>query len=335
MLTPRQMESSVPIAFQTQEMQESLKTTGVYQKDSFIVQQLNDFDQYREDEYVPAEEDYVFALQNKDPKAPFLGVVDYFFKRDGYCLNTFLNGDVYFGNYNNDLRNKQGLYSFKPIKKENFLLSQFYYGLWKNDFFHGKGIYLWLQEEENKKPFTDYDNAKFEAFVGNSNEGIFQKGALLSKEGNNFFVYYGLFSENGKKEGNKCFYYSSKLEKICYGNFNDGIFVEGYVGNYNKEGKLIDLIIYKKEEGKNAEGEKINIEKEENIKNILTRIREVIFLKNYFKIIYEEFGNIIKFRDENMNDIKVIATEEYAKIIKCFKLNKISLCEDIEKYVGL
>ena len=335
MLSPREIQSSNPIQFKTQEVEESLKQTGEYIKDSFIIKQLNDFDQYRlEEEYVPVEEDYVFAFQNKDCQTPFLGVINYFFKREGYCLNTYSNGDTYFGYYNNDLRNKQGLYSFKPIKIENNLQSQYYYGHWKNDLINGKGIYLWLKEKENITPFSDYNNANFDAFVGRSNFGKFKKGGLLTKNGNNKYIYYGEFSDEGKKEGNKCFYYSF-MGKLCYGTFKDGVFNEGYVADFDKDGKINGLIIYKKEEGKNAEGEKIILKGEEKITNIMTKFRNAILDKDYFNMIYDEFEKIIKYRDEKMNDIKIIMSEEYGKIMHCFKFNKISLCEDIEKNLGL
>ena len=335
MHTPNQIQSSSPISFKTLEIEQSLKSTGIFKKGTFIIKQLTDFDHFRQDdEFVSAEEDYVFALQNKDPKTPFLGVVNYYFKREGYCLNTYLNGDIYFGYYKNDLRNRQGLYSFKPTKNKNNILSQFYYGLWENDLFNGNGIYLWLKEKEDKAPFSDYDNANFEAFVGNSSEGKFKKGALISKEGKNYYVYYGNFTDDGKKEGNKCFYYSSNLERLCYGTFENDIFIEGYVGNFDKKGNLNALIIYKKD-GENTKGEKIKLKKEPEIENSLIKIREIILNKNYLNMIYEEFAKIIKFRDEKMNNIEIIMTEEYGTIIKSFQFNKITLCEDIENNIGL
>ena len=335
MNTPNHIQSSIPISFKTKEIEQSLKSTGIYKKGTFIIKQLTDFDHFRQDdEFVSAEEDYVFALQNKDPKTPFLGVVNYYFKREGYCLNTYSNGDIYFGYYKNDLRNRQGLYSFKPTKNKNNILSQFYYGLWENDLFNGNGIYLWLKEKEDKAPFSDYDNANFEAFVGNSSEGKFKKGALISKEGKNYYVYYGNFTDDGKKEGNKCFYYSSNLERLCYGTFENDIFIEGYVGNFDKKGNLNALIIYKKD-GENTKGEKIKLKKEPEIENSLIKIKKIILNKNYLNMIYEEFAKIIKFRDEKMNNIEIIMTEEYGTIIKSFQFNKITLCEDIENNIGL
>jgi hypothetical protein len=336
MLSQRQIQSSNPIQFKTQEIEESLKSNGVYKKDSFIIKQLIDFDQYRqEEEYIPAEEDFVFALQNTNPQKPFLGVVNYSFKREGYCLNTYDNRDIYFGYYLNDLRNKKGIYSFCPIKDAKNLYTQFYYGSWENDLYNGYGIYLWLKESKDAIPFTDFINANFEAFVGESVEGKFKKGALLSKEGKKYFIYYGTFSEDGQKEGNKCFYYSTNLERLCYGTFTNGKFNEGYVGNFNKEGKLSDLIIFKKEKGKKPQAEKIKINSQQKITNILTNFRKVVLSKDYFNVIYEEFGQILKTRDEKMNNIEIFFSDEYEKIMNSFTFNKISLCQDIEKYVEL
>ena len=67
----------------------------------------------------------------------------------------------------------------------------------------------------------------------------------------------------------------------------------------------------------------------------MTKFRNAILDKDYFNMIYDEFEKIIKYRDEKMNDIKIIMSEEYGKIMHCFKFNKISLCEDIEKNLGL
>ena len=64
-------------------------------------------------------------------------------------------------------------------------------------------------------------------------------------------------------------------------------------------------------------------------------IRNVLMSKDYFGMVYEEIGKIIKFRDEKMNNIKIIMSEDYRKIIECFKFNKISLCKDIEKTIGI
>ena len=275
-------------------------------------------------------------MENKDENLPFIGVVNFNFERFGYCLNTYINGDIYFGFYYKDIINKKGLYSYKPQIQNEFKLSQYYLGEWKNNLLEGKGIYLWIKDHvDNTASFNEFINPTFDAFVGVSEKGLFKKGVLLKYIDNNFLMYYGGFSPEGKKEGNSCFYYSNKLDKICYGTYKDNIFIEGFVGKFNEGGKLSDLIIYKKDENKtHSEGEKLKINEYKNIENIMTNFRKIIFSKNYFKMIYEEFDKVLKFRDEKMKNINILTDNKYGEIVELFESNKISLYEDIAKNMG-
>ena len=338
MLIPEQIQKSSPIQFNTKEIQDSLQKTGIYQKDSFTIKIWLDADEYSEDNNkIPEDEDLMFVIQNKDKKAAFLGVVNYYFKREGYCLNTYLNGDIYYGYYSSDCRNKQGLYSYMPKKiNEKEMLHQFYYGTWKNDLFNGNGIYLWLREKNsNNNIFSDFDKSNFQAFIGNAIKGIFNKGALISKEKNNYFVYYGSLSAQGKKEGKNCFYYSANLENLCFGTFKNNIFVDGYVGKFNDNGELIDIIKFKKNNIKN-EVEKIIFDKKDKIYENLSKIRNVLLSKDYFGILYEVFAEIIKFRNEKMNDMEIILSDKYVQVMKSLStFNNVTLCKDIENFLDL
>ena len=331
MLPLEKVQLSNPIEFSSNEIEKSIKEKGVYENKSFLIKlwnEENDFGVKISDDRL------MFALQNKDKNFPFLGIVNYIFKREGYCLNTYLNNDIYFGYYQNDQRNKQGIYEYKPKYEENTILYQYYYGLWKNDLFNGYGIYLWLKENKNKRPFNDFENANFYSYIGISNKGIFEKGALLRKENNNYFVYYGTFSKEGRKEGNNCFYYYSTLEEICYGTFKKGKFIEGFVGKFAQNGEIKLLFKYKREKLKKISKVKSLNPKKEKITKLLSMIRNVLMSKDYFLIIYEEIGKIIKFRNEKMNDIDVILSDKYIQVMKNFSsFNKISLYNDIEKNV--
>ena len=338
MQTKPEIQIPNEIHFRPNEIEKSLKKIGSYKQDKVTIYPLLDFDQYLpENEYIPPEEDFVFAFENKDEIVPFLGVVNFNFKRFGYCLNTYFNGDIYFGYYLRDIINKKGFYSFKPKIENDYKLSQYYLGNWENNLFEGLGIYLWIKEKIDTIPFTDFKNASFDAFIGNSEKGIFKKGVLLNYNNNNFFIYYGSFSNEGKKEGNNCFYYSNNLEEMCFGTYKNDIFIEGFIAKFDKNnGKMIELIVYKKEEDKAPEGGKIKIENEKDIEFIMTKFRNIILSKNHFKIIYEEFKNVMKFRDEKMNDINIVTNNnKYEEIINLFESNKISLYQDIEKNIGL
>ena len=338
MQTKSEIQIPNEIHFKSNEIEKSLKEKGFYKQDKIIIYPLLDFDQFLpENEYIPPEEDFVFALENKEEIIPFLGVVNFNFKRFGYCLNTYLNGDIYFGYYLRDIINKKGFYSFKPKIENDYKLSQYYLGNWENNLFEGFGIYLWIKEKNDTIPFSDFNNSNFDAFIGNSEKGVFKKGILLNYNKNNFFIYYGSFSEEGKKEGNNCFYYSNNLEEMFFGTYKNDIFIEGFIAKFDKNnGKMIELIVYKKDEDKEPASEKIKIENEKNIEFIMTKFRNIIFSKNHFKIIYEEFKKGLNFQNEKMNDINMITNNnKYEEIINLFESNKISLYQDINKSIGL
>ena len=325
--------------FKSNEIENSIKKYGYYKDNKITIYQLLDFDEFLpQEEYIPPNEDLTFALENKDENIPFLGVVNFNFKRFGFCLNTFINGDIYFGNYYKDVLSKKGFYSYKAKIENDYKLSQYYYGYWENNLFEGNGVYLWIKEPKDISSFSDFENSSFQAFVGNSENGVFKKGALLNYKGNNnIFIYYGSFSEDGKKEGNNCFYYSRNLDEMCYGTYNNDIFIEGFVAKFNKDnGEINDLIIYKKDENDNKEGKRIKIDNEKNIVYIMTKFRKIVLSKNYAKNIFDEFKKILKFRDEKMKDINIIINNnQYEEIVKLFAAEKITLYQDIEKSIGI
>ena len=281
----------------------------------------------------------MYILKNKYNNLPFIGVVNFEFKREGYCVNSYLNGDEYFGYYSNDVRNKQGLYIYKPkYENNNIILRQYYFGLWENDLKQGRGIYLWLIE--NKKnginnnlsnklynPFNNFDKANFQAYIGLFEQNKFTKGTLIKKEENNYFVFHGFF-QNLKKNGKNCFYYSAKLEEVLYGTFSDDIFIEGFIGKFNDNGELEKMIKYK--------NKKI-IEKTEDDKDIAKKMltfRNIIMSKDYFGILFNIFKDAIEFKNENMNDVNIFNSDTYIDLMDvAASYNQVSIFKDIEKHI--
>ena len=262
----------------------------------------------------------------------FLGVINGMFEREGFGVNTYQNGDNYFGYFSEDERNKHGIYSFKPKMENKFILSEYYYGLWKDNYRNEHGIYLWLKENKNIKPFSDFENANFNAFIGNIEEDAFVKGTLLIKKGNDYYVYHGNFNENGKKEGDLCFFYSAKKELLLYGNFENDIFISGHMANFNDEGNIIKINKYFK--GKIINEKDINKLEIDIVEKILFNFRNVIMTKDYFGDLYKEFGQAINFRDRNMNNLEILNSDKYIDIMNAaIGYNKITIFDDIEKYV--
>lgn len=267
-----------------------------------------------------------------DGEFPFLGVVNGIFEREGFGVNTYQNGDIYFGYFSEDERNKHGIYSFKPKYENNYILSEYYYGLWKDNYKNEHGIYLWLKENKNIKPFSDFENSVFNAFIGNIEQDTFIKGTLLIKNIDDYYVYHGKFNKDGKKEGELCFFYSAKKELLLYGIFDNDNFISGHMATFNDEGNLIKLSKYM--QGKIINKKNINKNEVDIVEKILFNFRNVIMSKDYFGDLYKEFGKVVDFRDNNMNDLEILNSEKYLDIMKAaIGYNKITIFNDIERFV--
>ena len=329
-----QSSSKNKIHFNTKDIEKKLNSNKKYQTNNTTIIRW-------EDDMNPDTKMYV--LKNKFNNLPFIGVVNYDFKREGYCVNKYLNGDEYFGNYSNDLRNRQGIYIYKPkYETGKIILRQYYFGLWENDLKQGRGIYVWLKEDKNNSknsynnksynPFNNFDKANFDAYVGNFDKNKFTKGTLLKKEGDNYFVFHGWFL-NSKKNGKNCFYYSAKLEEILYGTFKDDKFIEGFVGKFDDNGDLKNLIKYKNKSIIEKDKFEPSDDEKEVAKKILT-FRNVIMSQDYFGILYDKFKDAIDFKNANMNNVELFNSELYLDLLDiAASYNQVSIFKDIEKHL--
>ena len=265
-------------------------------------------------------------------ETPFLGVVNGMFEREGFGVNTYSNGDIYFGYFSENQRNKHGIYSYKPKLENNFILSEYYYGMWRDDYRDGYGIYLWLRENKSNEPFNNFETSSFKAYIGNISKDIFTKGTLLIKSENNYYIYHGQFNSEGKKHGDLSFFYSAQKELLLYGTFDNDIFISGYIAKFTGEGNIIKINKYFN--GKIEEKNESNSKEIEIVEKIMFNFRNIIMSKDYFGDIYKEFKEVNKFREKNMNNLEILNSDRYIDIMKAaVGYNKISIFRDIEKYV--
>ena len=66
------------------------------------------------------------------------------------------------------------------------------------------GIYIWLAEPNKNMVF---DEANFEAFVGEFDDDMYRKGTYLIKEGDDYYLYHGLFDREGRKSDDNAYFY--------------------------------------------------------------------------------------------------------------------------------
>lgn len=302
-----------------------IEEKGQYKKDQITIKKWEDEINFDTEMYI---------VKNEDKNLPFFGVVNYKFEREGYCINNYSNGDQYFGYYSNNLRNKHGFYTYKPKINKKKIIYEYYFGLWKDDIKEGRGVYVWFKGDNQDKPFDNFDKSNFEAYIGGFEKDKFTKGTLLSKENDNYFVYHGPLLDGNKKHGNNCFYYCSNLDQLFYGTFNNNVFIEGYVCLFDDDGEIKDIIKYKNNTIVNN-GEFSNYDSLKNIGLTLLTFRNVIMSKDYFGILFNEFAKVIKFKEENMNDVDIFNSEKYLDLMAIIaSYNKISICKDIEKYIN-
>ena len=262
----------------------------------------------------------------------FLGVINGLFEREGFGVNTYSNGDYYFGYFSENERNKHGIYSYKPKIENNNILSEYYYGSWKDNYKDGYGIYLWLKENKSTKSFSDFSNSSFKVYIGNISRDVFTKGTLLIKSFDNYFVYHGTFNSEGKKHGDLSFFYSAQKELLLYGTFENDNFISGFISTFNDEGNLIKICKYNN--GEMNERKDINQIELDIVEKIMFNFRNVIMSKDYFGDAYKEFGNVVKFKEKHMNNLDILNSDKYIDIMNAVvRYNKITIFKDIENYV--
>ena len=320
-------------------MKESQEQNKIIFDKSLIFKSLDKFGEYKNEKLKTTikkwEDDDVTSnmfIIKIEGDCSFLGVINGLFEREGFGVNTYSNGDYYFGYFSENERNKHGIYSYKPKIENNNILSEYYYGSWKDNYKDGYGIYLWLKENKSTKSFSDFSNSSFKAYIGNISRDVFTKGTLLIKSFDNYFVYHGTFNSEGKKHGDLSFFYSAQKELLLYGTFENDNFISGFISTFNDEGNLIKICKYNN--GEMVERKDINQIEIDIVEKIMFNFRNVIMSKDYFGDVYKEFGNVVKFKEKHMNNLDILNSDKYIDIMNAVvRYNKITIFKDIENYV--
>ncbi len=248
-----------------------------------------------------------YLIEASKANIKFVGVLNKLFEREGYGIHEFENGDKYFGFFKEDQRNFNGIYIWPSEEKNGRIYSEMYYGFWKDNNKEKNGIYIWLDESNDNQ---DFDNTNLEAYVGEFEDGTYNKGTYLQKTNDDYYLYYGNFTKDGLKNDESGFFYSSNLDRLFHGKIINDVFVEGYITFFDsEEGKLEDILYVNFDNNLNVtniimqkdlgEGEK---EKEGNL---CSRFRDVILGIDYFGELYQKVKDITNFVKENLGNSDV------------------------------
>ena len=264
----------------------------------------------------------------------FVGILNSRLEKEGYGFYRFPNNDIYFGSFKYDERNYNGFYIWAQEEMNGKIHTESYHGFWKDNKKCKYGIYLWLDEEEDNEEF---DKANFDAYIGKFDGNKFVRGTFLKKSDDNYYVYHGNFSPDGKKNDENAFFYSSSLDRLFHGKIEDDVFKDGYVVYFNSESGLIENIVY------------CDFEKNKDVKNIVMKedikkedlkkeedetllFRNVILSIDYFGHIYKTYKDTVKFIIEEIGEISIFEDKEkFPNLMKTsVAYNKDNIYFDIE-----
>ena len=316
------------------EINSSILSTGEYSSNDIFIKK-----------YITNNEEpinkYICTLKKEN--AEYSGMLNDKFEREGYGLEKYNNGDIYLGQFESDLRSENGIYYFNSEKNENDninninIKAECYMGQWKNNLKNKYGIYIWLEEPENN---FEYENANFEAYVGEFEENKYIRGSYLTKINNEYCIYHGNFTIEGKKNDNNAYFYSAKLNQVFHGEIKEDIFISGYLGSFDEDNdEVIELLFCQFNQDGSVKDVieekdlKINEDDIKDEKKKIENFRDIILDTDYFGKIYGKFKKI-KDKIEKLGDIGGILEKEenIGEIDKILnKFNKKNIYYNIEE----
>ena len=194
-----------------------------------------------------------------------------------------------------------------------------------------------MNEPLNNKEF---DNANFDAYVGNFDNDKFVRGTYLSKISDDYYLYHGNFDNEGKKTDDKAFFYSSKYDRVLHGKIEKDNFISAYVSFFESDSGEIKNIVYCTFD---KMGSVDNITMQNNLKEDerkkeeeeIMLFRNVILEIDYFGIIYKRFHEIKDFIRDNANSIEVLEDKKKfpSFMLLCSKHGEDNIFKNIERKV--
>lgn len=249
----------------------------------------------------------------------YIGVTNIGFEKTKQGLSLNKNGELYLGQYSDNLRNKAGIYYWEPTQiKDSTYERDMYIGQWVNDKMEGKGMYVSIREGLNRR---DFEIADMDVYIGIITNNRLTRGTQLLKQGSSYFVYHGAFDENGHKKDENAYYYISDSKMLINGHMDNDHFLKGSLAYFDSENSISDLA-----ECTFDEDGTIKTIKDQNslnqftIESVTTDLQlffDVLFSINFFLNIYDKFNNTKDFIEQKITSMDVFDdTLQYSEMVK-------------------
>ena len=117
------------------EINSKILSSGEYSSDGiYIKKYIIQKDEEKENNKEIKEDSKKYISKINKEGTEYSGILNNQFQREGYGLEKYSNGDIYFGQFESDLRNSKSIYYFNSEKNEenNNIKTECYMGQWKN-----------------------------------------------------------------------------------------------------------------------------------------------------------------------------------------------------------
>ena len=271
---------------------------GTYKEKDQAIKEWNSF----KDPKLPEFKDQLLLSSiTYNNNVKYTGLLDPKLRKEGIGKLTEENGDIYLGQFKENIKEGSGIFlfnndNFNTKSKSNKI--EILLGNWNKNTKSNEGVYVWIEEDHKN---SDFENAKFEAYVGEMEDNHFKTGIYLAKNEKSFYIYYGGF-KNDLKNDEKCYSYDNdgKIDRVFRGRITNNKMHEGFFIRFHEDN--IDDTAYMKFDDNNnpievSTKEMLGTEIVDDINKNSLKFRNILYMEDWFGMIYEsakEAFNLIK-----------------------------------------
>ena len=230
-------------------------------------------------EKVKKEKNQKYFVNIKRDKEHYIGVLTDNFKRDLFGFISFNNGDEYYGDISNEMKNGFGIYLYNMQKEGP---QKIYIGNFTNNAINGEGIYIDILEKKKSGKKDDIELIRYNCYIGQFIKGKFIKGKKYTYIKDNFEKLL-IQSEDGKAFIIETQNQNNNIS-VSKGIMKNGEFINGIIINMIKDNIVLKLSFTKKD-GTNCEFKTLNNTEEEN---------KIIEEFNNYKQNYTEYNKTMQ-----------------------------------------
>ena len=214
------------------------KENSTYKTDNYIFEYYKEYKPKNQDEE-EEEDDNIpkYLVDIKSEQSRYMGVLSKCLKKEVFGYSLYDNGDEYFGQWHSDKKEGFGIYYFKENEKEEAKVNHIYIGEFNNNIKNGEGLYFKIKKfEENENISRPLD---FTFAIGKFSYDNLNHGIIYNIEGDKRKIYKGKINGEGEKDDENAEIYENE-NQIFNGTIQKNIMTKGRIIILKKDEKDLE-----------------------------------------------------------------------------------------------